>query len=149
MRCICCGLKITEGYHPTEYGDVCDRCWNDKNLFFPERLKENNEINYIFDIFSTNSDTNETLSLPVMRLNQSGIILYAGKLHIKHLLKLYAILGFEEETLSGYQRELYEGQTKEISEYILSCPAPIIPGLFISIREGAQFISLNENNKDF
>ena len=150
MRCICCGLKISEGFHPTKYGNVCDRCWNDPNLFFPERIKESDHQEFIFDIYVSDLDSKESLFLPVMRLKQNEITLYTGKLNSRNLLKLYAILGFEEETLTGYQRELYEGQTKEIADYLLNCPAPIMPGLFISIREGARFKPFEKKyNADF
>lgn len=140
MICVCCGLRITGEYHKIEQGYLCDRCWNDPNLFFPERLKNSGKWGEIFSVFVSNSDTTETLSFPVIRLFQKGVKLYTGKLNAKNLLRLYAVFGFEEETLRGYQRELYENQVNDVYQYLLDCPVAIMPGLFISVRYGVKFI---------
>ena len=140
MICVCCGLRITGEYHKIKQGYLCDRCWNDPNLFFPERIKNSGKWGEIFSIFSSSSDITETLSFPVIRLFQKGVKLYTGKLNAKNLLRLYAVFGFEEETLKGYQRELYENQVNEVYQYLLDCPVAIMPGLFISVRYGVKFI---------
>jgi len=145
MRCISCGLSISDSFHVTEQGNVCDRCWNDPNLFFPEKLKENGTLTLIQDIFQ---DDNATyIDLPVLKLQQKEVILYSGKLDSINLLKLYGIASFEEYTLSGYQRDINDNQIDELSEYILECPVALMPGLFVSIRGEASFT--NYENNDF
>ena len=84
--------------------------------------------------------------MDVIKLNQKNVNLYSGKLKIKDILNLYAIFNFEEETLQGYQRELYEDQVNDLYQYIKECPIAIIPSILISIREGINFSRYNFNN---
>ncbi|MHA1875587.1 MAG: DGQHR domain-containing protein [Promethearchaeota archaeon] len=137
MRCISCGLTIGNKYHVTNQGNVCDRCWNDPNLFFPEKLEENGTLNLIQNIFQNEDDP--YLDLPVLKLQQKDVSLYSGKLDAINLLKLYGIASFEEYTLSGYQRDINDNQTDELSKYILECPLALMPGLFVSIRGEVSF----------
>jgi len=66
--------------------------------------------------------------------------MYIGKMKAKDILRLCEIDKFEEEELSGYQREVYKERTSELVEYLDECPIAVMPGLFVSLRE-AQFIS--------
>jgi len=140
MMCSCCGLKITEKYHKIENGYICLRCWNDPNLFFPEKYKNSEIWREVESIYSPSIDSEEIISLPVIKLNQKGVTLYTGKLKAKQLLKLYGLFGFQEETLEGYQRDIYEDQVNDLFLYLTQCPVAIMPGLFISVREGVKFV---------
>jgi DGQHR domain-containing protein len=145
MFCASCGLKITSNYHETELGKICESCWNDPNLFFPEKMNKSQEWKSISEFLKAPNITEEKIILPVIRLRQKGVTLFSGKLQAKNLLRLYAIFGFEEESLRGYQREIYENQIKDLTQYLLECPIAVMPGLFISIREDVNFTPVGDN----
>ena len=149
MICSCCGLKVTEKYHKIENGYICLRCWNDPNLFFPDKYKNLEIWQEVEDIFTPIKNSEEIISLPVLKLNQKGITLYTGKLKAKNLLKLYGLFGFQEETLEGYQRDIYEDQVNDLFQYIIQCPVAIMPGLFISVREGVEFVPNSSTDNEF
>jgi len=146
MRCCCCGLAISGNYHVTQNGDVCESCWNDPNLFFAERIRENGAWKYVNEIFISTNE-NEKLIIPVLKLKQKDVTLYSGKIKARDILRLYAILGFEEQSLIGYQRELYEDQINDLVSYIINCPTSVLPGLFISLRGGIDFSPFYETEK--
>lgn len=148
MICICCGLRIAGEYHIIEQGHLCERCWNDPNLFFPEKLKSTGKWDEIYSVLGPSSDTNETLKFPVIRLFQKGVKLYTGKLNAKNLIRLYAVFGFEEENLRGYQRELYDNKVNELYQYLVNCPIAIMPGIFISLRHGVKFVNRFDSESD-
>ena len=148
MICSCCGLKITEKYHEIDNGHLCERCWNDPNLFFPEKFKNSEKWQKVLNLFSSTHDLTEKITLPVLKLRQKGVTLYSGKLKAKNLLKLYGIFGFQEDTLEGYQRDIYEEQVKDLYQYLINCPVAIMPGLFISVRESVNFIPYNVHNSE-
>jgi len=143
-----CGLSISGKYHVTARGNICDRCWNDPNLFFPEKMKENGTYATITNVFKI-ADEDKLLDIPVIKLKQKNLVLYTGKIKAKELLHLYGVLSFQEGSLTGYQRELFKTQTEELAKYILECEIPLIPGIFLSIRGGAEFRCINELNSDF
>ncbi len=100
----------------------------------------------------TQDEKQITLEVPVVKIRQKNLILYAGKLKSKDLLKMYSVCGFEEDTFSGYQRELYDEKVNDIYEYLVKCPVAIMPAIFISLRNGARFNPLHKsahNNEDF
>ncbi len=151
LVCVCCGLKITGKYHEIERGKVCDRCWNDPNLFFPEKLKNSDKWEAVSTILNTNNDLAESLNLSVIKLRQKELTLYTGKMKVKDLLRIYGVFSFEEETLEGYQRELYENKVNDLYRYLIDCPVAVMPGLFISIREGVKYVprfKIDSNEKD-
>lgn len=151
LVCACCGLKISEKYYKSKHGFVCERCWNDPNLFFPEKVRNSSKWEEASSILDLSKDPKETLSLTVVKLRQKDLTLYTGKMKAKDLLRLYAVFGFEEETLDGYQRDLYERKVNDLYGYLLDCPIAVMPGLFISIRDGSKFIprvNLESNEKD-
>jgi len=150
MLCSCCGFEIGEISHKIGRGYVCEKCWNDPNNFFPEKMQllqkwgfqpENNKI-----------QGQMTIKVSVIKIRQKNVTLYAGKLKSNDLLKMYSVCGFEEESFSGYQRELYEEKINDIYEYLLKCPVAVMPAIFISLRNGACFQPLHtsiKNNDDF
>lgn len=143
--CACCGLKITSASHETDRGYICDRCWNDSNLFFPEKFRDSTQWEEVSGLLDFKSDKTEKLNLPVLKLKQKKVTLYTGKIGAKDILRLYAVFGFEEETLAGYQRELYEDKVNEVYRYLLDCPVAVMPGIFLSVREGVKYIPLSRN----
>ena len=96
------------------------------------------------------SSHQSSIRLPVIKLRQKNIILYVGKLKARTVLLLYGVSIFEEDTLNGYQREIYENEIADLYEYITECPVAVMPGLFISLRDGANFtaISSGSSSKD-
>ena len=100
----------------------------------------------LLELFSTTEKNQDTLKLPVIKLQQKNVTLYTGKLKVKNLINLYGVYNFEEENLQGYQRELYDDQVSELYQYLLNFPLAIMPGIFISVRDGVNF--LKQNYKD-
>jgi DGQHR domain-containing protein len=147
MNCICCGLSISDVYHVTQLGNVCSRCWDDPNLFFSEKVKESGTLQLLTKILLPEK-LNEKIKIPVVKLTQKNVTLYSGKLKAVDLLKLYAVLGFEEENLSGYQREIYEDQVNELANYILDCPIALMPGLFLSLRDSISYKGIENDTID-
>jgi DGQHR domain-containing protein len=150
LSCVCCGLKISGDKFHTAQGYVCERCWNDPNFFFPEKIMKNERVKKLFD--SYNDSKFELLKMNVIKLNQKNVDLYTGKLKIKEVLNLYAVCNFEEETLEGYQRELYDDQVNDLYQYMKECPIAIMPSILISIRDGINFTRYSiddENITDF
>lgn len=167
MICSSCGIKI-EGKSHGPYSNnrfVCDKCWNNPALFFPDRLQETlnefsehdsfdfySNLNFIeiLDMFrkhaGNNSEslpdewrefTNFKLKIPVIRLIQKDITLYTGKLKAYELLLLGSIDQWNDEYLEGFQREKFREKTIEIKKFLENCPVAIIPSLFANFREGS------------
>ena len=66
--------------------------------------------------------------------------MYMGKMTARELLSLYDIDAFKEESLDGYQRELYKTRANEIFTYLVQCPIAVMPGVFVSLRsDGHSF----------
>ena len=143
MFCKCCGFEIIRSSHRVKSGFVCDRCWNDPNLFFPEKLlSDEGKLDFRCILQEKASDLG-SIRIPVIKLRQKNIVLYVGKMKARVVLLLYGISVFEEDTLNGYQREIYENEVADLYEYITECPIAVIPGLFISLREGANFNAIS------
>jgi len=140
MICACCGFEINGEPHKISRGYVCDSCWNDPNNFFPEKMSHLERWEIFSKMFQ--SENLDAIEVPVVRIKQKNLTLYTGKLRAKNLLKMYGFCGFEEETLSGYQREIYEEKINDIYEYLVKCPMAVLPSIFISLRNGAQFKSI-------
>lgn len=175
MICSSCGLAI-EGkahgpYNNTQY--VCDKCWNNPALFFPDRVQETlndfskhenfdfySNLNFIeiLDMFRKHSEkSSDTLpsewrefsklkiKIPVIRLIQKDITLYTGKIKAFELLLLGSIDQWDDENLEGFQRERFREKTLEIKKFLENCPVAIIPSIFANFREG----SFNEIEGDY
>ena len=141
MICCCCGYEILENSHPVDGGKkfVCDRCWNNPDLFFPEKIESDARFKLLSEIANEERKASEISKIQVIRLFQKGLEMYIGKISAKTLLKLCDVDKFEDKELTGYQRELFRERTAELVEYLDECPVAVMPGLFASVRE-AKFI---------
>jgi DGQHR domain-containing protein len=166
LICSCCGEEIIGSvkgpYNENQY--YCEACWNNPNLFFPdktalqlENIFRNSHFNYndlnvleVIDLFRANAiNPNENISnaykkigkihatINVIRMMQKGIPLYIGKLNAAQLLILISFDQWSEIKMSGYQREIFKEKAREIRQYLEECPIPIIPALLASFRQGS------------
>jgi len=144
MICSCCGYEIKDKPHPIEDGKkyVCDRCWNNPGLFFPEKLLDDARLRLLSEIANESRNKPSSICVRVIKLCQKDIEMYIGKMRSKDILQLYEIDKFKEEELEGYQREQYEERTADLVEYLVKCQVAIMPSLLISLREG-KFIPEN------
>jgi len=147
MICSVCGYTIKDKPHPIEGGKkyVCDRCWNNPDLFFPEKIQNDARLKLLSEIANKTRNQSDSINIRVIRLKQKNIEMYVGKMKSKDILQLYEIDKFKEEELEGYQREQYEERTSELVEYLTKCPLAIMPSLLVSLRK-ADF---NPQNGDF
>lgn len=167
MICACCGLEIEGKAHGpyrrlsgvVDY--VCDGCWNDPSLSFPDKVTnflisssatKNLVTDFVYEFFegSVGKEGNpmssgEVLQIDVVRLSQGNITAYVGKMTAANILALYDLKLWSETQLDGYQRQLYEERKKEIAQYLKDCSIPVIPAILVSIRENAKFLPSNEN----
>lgn len=167
MICSSCGLKIEGKAHGPYNNDqyVCDECWNNPALFFPDRLQEtlnkvsedenfdiysNLDFIEILDMFRKHAGdsseiipeewrkfSNYKLKIPVLRLFQNDVTLYIGKLKAFELLLLGSIDQWNDEFLEGFQRQKFRDKTIEIKKFLEDCPIAIIPSLFANFRDGS------------
>jgi len=144
MICSCCGYEIKGKAHPIDNRNkfVCDRCWNNPDLFFAEKLDNDNRLKLLVEIANDKRNQPSSIKINVIRFHQKSIEMYVGKMKAKELLQLFEIDKFKEEELEGYQRELYEERTSELVEYLSKCPLAIIPAMLVSLRK-AEFTSQN------
>jgi DGQHR domain-containing protein len=142
MICSCCGYEIKDRHHLVENGKryVCERCWNNPELFFPEKIEEDQRLKLLSDMANQTRDQNGLIEVKVIRLIQKEIEMYVGKMKVDDILGLYELDKFKEEELEGYQREQYEERTSELVEYLEKCPLAIMPALLVSLRK-ARFDS--------
>jgi len=147
MICWVCGYEIKDKPHPIEGGKkyVCDRCWSNPDLFFPEKIQNDARLKLLSEIANKTRNQSDSINIRVIRLKQKNIEMYVGKMKSKDILQLYEIDKFKEEELEGYQREQYEERTSELVEYLTKCPLAIMPSLLVSLRK-ADF---NPQNGDF
>lgn len=137
MICSCCGYEIKGKPYPIENGQmyVCQKCWNDPNLFFPEKIWEDERFRLLSKIATETRNRRGTICVNAIRLVQKEIEMYIGKMKVNDILELYELDRFKEEELEGYQRELYEERTSELVQYLAKCPLAIMPALLVSLRE--------------
>ena len=141
MICSCCGYEIKGEPHLIEDGrHVCDRCWKNPSLFFPDKLERDERLKILSELSRERKPG--SLKVQVIKLSQKGIDMYMGKMTARQLLELCAIDRFKEEELKGYQRQRYEERTSELLEYLTECPLALMPALFVSVRD-ATFTSVN------
>lgn len=146
MICSCCGYEIKEQPHTIAEGKkhVCDRCWNNPNLFFAEKTDVENKLQIISKMVEDRKNQPNYIEVNVIRLRQKGIDMYMGKMKAKDLLQLYEVEKFKEEELEGYQRNIYEERTSELVEYLSDCPLAVMPAILVSLRE-VDFTSKGED----
>lgn len=146
MICSCCGYATEKNLIPIDGGKkyVCEKCWNDPNLFFPEKIEKDARLKLLSEMASEARREPEVSCIKVIRLFQKGLEMYVGKVSAKTLLKLCDVDKFEEKELTGYQREVYRERTSELVEYLDACPVAVMPGLFASVRE-TNFVQQSED----
>jgi len=137
MICTCCGFEISGKMHVVENGakHVCEKCWNNPELFFPERIHEDERLSLLSRMANEARNHDGTISVKVFKLAQKEIEMYVGKMKVNEILELYELDRFKEEELEGYQREMYEERTSELVEYLAKCPLAVMPALLVSLRK--------------
>jgi DGQHR domain-containing protein len=137
MKCACCGYEIKGRAYSVENGQksICKKCWDDPNLFFPEKIAKDERLRLLSKIADESRDQDRLLDVSVIRLCQKDIEMYIGKMKVSDLLDLAELDKFKEEELEGYQREQYEERTSELVDYLTNCPLAIMPALLVSLRE--------------
>ena len=137
MICACCGFKITGNVHIVDgkTKSVCDNCWNNPDMFFPEKIKEDQRLTMISRIAQEANHTNGILEINAIKLTQKNIEMFIGKMKITEILSIYELDKFKEEDLEGYQRDRYEERTNELVEYIEKSPLAVMPALLVGLRE--------------
>lgn len=142
MICSCCGYGIEGKPHPVENGqrDVCEKCWNNPEMFFPEKIKQDQRLTLLSEIAQSTEKQNGVLEVKAIRLVQKEIEMYVGKMKVNDILKLYELDKFKEEELEGYQRERYEERTSQLVEYLEKSPLAVMPALLVSLRK-TNFLS--------
>jgi len=172
MICSSCGFEIKDKRHgPYDGRFVCDNCWNNPALFFPDKMTQTieniaqndvksdiNQFNTveIIDIYQNfpkiksqplegiwKNLANVKLKIRVIKIQQKGMPLYIGKVQAKELLLLATSDRWRDEVLDGYQREKFREKTSEIKKYLEGCSISIIPAILASFGE-AKFLSTDE-----
>lgn len=147
MICSCCGYEINGETHPIESGQkhICEKCWNNPEMFFPEKIKQDQRFKLLSEIVKEKGNQNSSVEVKVFKFVQKEIEMYVGKMKVNDILDLYELDKFKDEELEGYQRERYEERTSELVEYLEKSPLAIMPALLVSLRE-TNFIP---NDGDF
>lgn len=137
MICSCCGYEIKGRKHSVENGEkqVCDECWNNVDLFFPERIQEDERFRLLSRMAKEARTQEGPVEVRVIKFVQKNIEMYMGKMKVSDILELYELDKFKEEELEGYQREQYEERTSELVAYLSKCPLAIMPALLVSLRK--------------
>ncbi len=172
MICSSCGFEIKDKRHgPYDGRFVCDNCWNNPALFFPDKMTQTieniaqndvksdiNQFNTveIIDIYQNfpkiksqplegiwKNIANVKLKIRVIKIQQKGMPLYIGKVQAKELLLLATSDRWRDEVLDGYQREKFREKTSEIKKYLEGCSISIVPAILASFGE-AKFLSTDE-----
>jgi len=172
MICSSCGFEIKDMRHgPYDGRFVCDNCWNNPALFFPDKMTQTieniaqNDIKSDFNQFNTveiidiyqnfpkiksqplegiwKNIANVKLKIKVIKIQQKGMPLYIGKVQAKELLLLATSDRWRDEVLDGYQREKFREKTSEIKKYLEGCSISIVPAILASFGE-AKFLSTDE-----
>lgn len=147
MICSCCGYEIKGRAHLVENGQrhVCEKCWNNPELFFPEKIKGDQRLKLLSEMANATRNQDGSIEVRVVKLIQKKIEMYIGKMKVNDILGLYELDKFKEEELEGYQREQYEERTSELVEYLEKCPLAVMPALLVSLRN----VSFTSQNGDF
>jgi DGQHR domain-containing protein len=172
MICSSCGFEIKDKRHgPYDGRFVCDNCWNNPALFFPDKMSQTieniaqndiksdiNQFNTveIIDIYQNfpkiksqplegiwKNIANVKLKIKVIKIQQKGMPLYIGKVQAKELLLLATSDQWRDEILDGYQREKFREKTNEIKKYLEGCSISIVPAILASFGD-AKFLSSDE-----
>jgi DGQHR domain-containing protein len=137
MICSCCGYEIIGKSHSVEKGErnVCEKCWNNPDMFFPEKIEQDERLSLLSEMAQAAESQNGMLEVRAIKLVQKDIEMYVGKMKVNDILNLYELDKFNEEELEGYQREQYEERTSQLVEYLAKSPLAVMPALLVSLRE--------------
>jgi DGQHR domain-containing protein len=144
MICSCCGFEIKGKNYVVENGtkQICEKCWNNPDLFFPERIQEDERLKLLSRMANETRSHEDSIQVKVIKLAQKKIEMYVGKMKVQDILELYELDRFKEEELEGYQREQYEERTSELVDYLTKCPLAVMPALLVSLRR-TEFDSMD------
>ena len=144
MICSCCGYEIKGDPYPVENGQryVCGKCWNNPEMFFPEKIEQDQRLKLLSEIAQAWEEQNGLVEVRVIKLVQKGIEMYVGKMNIVDILTLYELDKFKEEELEGYQRERYEERTSQLVEYLEKSPLAVVPAILVGLRK-TEFVSFD------
>jgi DGQHR domain-containing protein len=123
---------------------VCDKCWNSPDMFFPEKINEDQRLNLLSRMAQQKGDYNGIIEINAIKFNQKEVEMYVGKMKVTDILNLYELDKFKEEELEGYQRERYEERTSQIVEYIEKSPLAVMPALLVGLRQ-TDFVPIKDN----
>jgi DGQHR domain-containing protein len=137
LICSCCGFEINGDSHPIEKGErsVCEECWNNPEMFFPEKIEQDQRLKLLSNIALSKENHCGTVEVKAIKLIQKNIEMYVGKMKVNDILALYELDKFKEEELEGYQRERYEERTSQLVEYLEKSPLAVMPALLVGLRE--------------
>lgn len=144
MICSCCGFEIKGEPHPIENGQrhVCEECWNNPEMFFPEKIKQDQRLKLLSKMAESKENQKEPLEVRAIKFAQKNIEMYVGKMKANDILSLYELDKFKAEELEGYQRERYEERTSQVVEYLEKSPLAVMPAILVGLRK-TNFISVD------
>lgn len=85
--------------------------------------------------------TDKEIEVPVVKLQQRGLLLYQGKLKARELLETWDIKHFKEEYLKprmkgpGYQRQEDKIRAEQIHKYVAECQIPLVPSILVAVKD--------------
>jgi DGQHR domain-containing protein len=144
MICACCGFEIQGNPHPIDDGQrhVCDDCWNNPEMFFPEKIKQDQRLTLLSKMAEARKNQKEPLEVRAIKFAQKNIEMYVGKMKANDILSLYELDKFKAEELEGYQRERYEERTSQVVEYLEKSPLAVMPAILVGLRK-TSFLPLD------
>jgi len=144
MICSCCGNEIEGRQYSVQHGQsiVCEQCWNNPAMFFPEKIKQDQKMALLSSIAQEKEDQNGVIEVKAIKLAQKEIEMYVGKMKVDDILNIYELDKFKEEELEGYQRERYEERTSQLVEYLEKSPLAVMPAILVSLRK-TNFLPLD------
>lgn len=88
MICSYCGYEIKGKVHPIKNGEkfVCDRCWDNPDLFFAEKLNNDSRLRLLAKIANDKRTKSRSIKISVIRFHQKSTEMYMGKMKVKELL---------------------------------------------------------------
>ncbi len=146
MICSCCGFEIKGKGHSVDKGqrDVCDKCWDNPEMFFPEKIEQDQRLAALSKMAQSKEKQNGTIEVKAIKLVQKNVEMYIGKMKVDDILNLYELDKFKEEHLEGYQREKYEERTSQLVEYLEKSPLAVMPALLVGLRE-TNFLPIEQD----
>lgn len=146
MICSCCGFEIKGTSYSVQRGQriVCEKCWNNPEMFFPEKIEKDQRLKMLSKMAQTKDNDSDIVEVKAIRLVQKNIEMYIGKMKVNDILTLYELDKFKEEELEGYQRERYEERTTQLVDYLEKSPLAVMPAILVGLRK-TNFVDLNDD----